>query len=37
MRCLDPDPTKRYQTSLELAADLARLDDGASSFRCAAT
>ena len=27
MRCLDPDPTKRYQTSLELAADLARLDD----------
>jgi serine/threonine protein kinase/Flp pilus assembly protein TadD len=26
-RCLEPDPAKRYQTSEELAADLARLDD----------
>jgi eukaryotic-like serine/threonine-protein kinase len=27
MRCLEPDPAARYQTSAELAADLARLDD----------
>jgi eukaryotic-like serine/threonine-protein kinase len=26
-RCLDPDPEKRYATSAELEADLARLDD----------
>ena len=26
-KCLEPDPAKRYQTSEELAADLARLDD----------
>jgi eukaryotic-like serine/threonine-protein kinase len=26
-RCLEPDPEKRYPTSAELAADLARLDD----------
>jgi eukaryotic-like serine/threonine-protein kinase len=26
-RCLEPDPAKRYQTSVELAADLDRLDE----------
>jgi eukaryotic-like serine/threonine-protein kinase len=26
-RCLDPDPDKRYQTTVDLEADLARLDD----------
>ena len=26
-RCLEPDPAKRYQTTAELAVDLARLDD----------
>jgi tetratricopeptide (TPR) repeat protein len=26
-KCLEPDPAKRYQTSAELEADLARLDD----------
>jgi len=26
-RCLDPDPAKRYQTTAELAAELARLDE----------